>query len=120
MITSDVVTIPMRIAKSHLQLNANVVEMRTVPMSVEVSSVAFNATVGSNGETLGASIGAAYMMGNAVLYDGAYEVTPKALIDQTLETAQKLMERDVTVFKVPYYQTSNEHGDTVYIASEAN
>lgn len=53
---------------------------------------------------------------NAKTYDGAYEVTPMADEEQVLVTAQKLMADDVTIHKVPYYETSNEHGITVYIA----
>ena len=52
----------------------------------------------------------------AETYDGAYEVTPMADVEQVLATAQKLMADDVTVHKVPYYETSNDHGMTVYIA----
>ena len=52
-------------------------------------------------------------------YDGPYEVTPKAWDAQTLETAHKLMTDDVTVFKVPYYETINLFdGKTAYIAEE--
>ena len=53
-------------------------------------------------------------------YSGSYEITPKASQDQTLNTANKLLTDDITVFKVPYYQTSNVYGDTVYIAEESN
>lgn len=50
------------------------------------------------------------------IYNGNYTVVPSASDDITLETNNKIMERDVTVFKVPYYQTSNVEGTTVYIA----
>ena len=51
-------------------------------------------------------------------YDGDYEVTPLAHEAVVLPTAQKQMRDDVTVFKVPYFETTNEHGTTVYIAEE--
>lgn len=52
-----------------------------------------------------------------VPYDGEYEVTPTAS-EQHLDTANKLLKRDVTVHEVPYYQTSNESGGyTVSILS---
>ena len=51
-------------------------------------------------------------------YDGAYEVVPKAYEEQTLLTEGKIMTDDVTVFRVPYFETSNLSGETVYIASE--
>ena len=51
-------------------------------------------------------------------YEGPYTVTPKADAVQTLETRAKTMEDDVTVLAIPYYQTGNLYGDTVYIGSE--
>lgn len=55
------------------------------------------------------------------LYGGPYEVTPKARDAQVLETEGKLMTDDVTVFKVPYYETSNLFdGLTVCIAEDTN
>lgn len=49
-------------------------------------------------------------------YHGLYEVTPKAHIEQVLLTANKRMIQDVTVHQVPVYETTNDHGTTVYIA----
>ena len=52
-------------------------------------------------------------------YEGAYEVTPLADGSTTLETAQKFLDSNVVVSKVPYYETSNtDGGETVYIATE--
>lgn len=51
-------------------------------------------------------------------YSGDYVVVPKAENEQILKTAHKLMRDDVTVKKVPYFETSNQYGETVYIASE--
>lgn len=54
-------------------------------------------------------------------YDGLYEVIPLAFTDQILETKNKLMTDDITVFKVPYHETSNLfEGKTVYIAEVVN
>lgn len=52
-------------------------------------------------------------------YQGSYEVTPK-VAQQTLPTKERYLSKDVTVYGVPRYDTSNEYGTTVYIASEAN
>lgn len=55
------------------------------------------------------------------LYGGPYEVTPKAWSDQILMTNGKLMADDVTVFRVPFYETSNLFdGLTVFIAEDSN
>jgi len=55
--------------------------------------------------------------GDAELYTGDYTVTPKTH-SQVLDTANKKLLQDVTVKAVPYYETSNQRGKTVYIASE--
>lgn len=52
-------------------------------------------------------------------YSGSYEVVPK-VISQKLETKSKLMEDDVNIREIPYFETSNLYGDTVYIGSEVN
>lgn len=51
-------------------------------------------------------------------YDGAYVVTPRAHSEVVLETMGKTLGDDITVQEVPYYETSNTNGTTVYIASE--
>lgn len=53
-------------------------------------------------------------------YDGDYTVIPKAEEAILLETKGLIMKDDLTVTKVPYYETSNAYGITVYIASEVD
>jgi len=48
-------------------------------------------------------------------YAGPYEATPNPHEDVVLETAGKRMTDDVTVRKIPYWETSNTKGLTVYI-----
>lgn len=92
--------------------------MITIPMTIATDTITVPMQVGTDSQTIGMSIGAEYAVVTAETYDGSYEVIPKANQSQTLETANKLMEEDVLIFEVPYFQTSNEYGDTVYIASE--
>lgn len=51
---------------------------------------------------------------NDDVYEGEYSVTPSSAV-QTLETRGKTMREDVTVLAIPYFETSNESGTTVYI-----
>ena len=51
------------------------------------------------------------------IYTGAYQVTPKAFEETILDTDNKLMTDDVTVYEIPYAETSNTYGTTVTIAS---
>ena len=53
--------------------------------------------------------GGTWMAKALPIYDGAYTVTP-ITGDITLETAQKLMESDVVVEKIPYGEVSNSAG----------
>lgn len=50
-------------------------------------------------------------------YEGEYEVTP-AVDSQVMETKNRLMEEDVTILAIPYFETSNPTGKTVYIGGE--
>lgn len=47
-------------------------------------------------------------------YDGDYIVTPKTTT-QVLSTKNKRLTSDITVNSIPYFETSNEDGTTVYI-----
>lgn len=49
-------------------------------------------------------------------YDGEYEVIP-SVNEQTLDTSNKFLFNDVTVKEIPFYETSNTYGTTVYIAN---
>lgn len=51
-------------------------------------------------------------------YEGAYVVIPMVDTEQTLLTADKIMSDDVTVRAIPYYETSNPYGKTIYIGED--
>lgn len=51
-------------------------------------------------------------------YQGDYVVTPKANTETVLPTNGFKMLDDVTVLKIPYYETHGTHGTTIYIANE--
>lgn len=54
-------------------------------------------------------------------YDGEYKVIPKAFDSQMLDTANKVLDRNVVITEVPYYETGNEaNGVTAYIAKEGD
>lgn len=48
-----------------------------------------------------------------------YEVIPNTLEDQVLNTANKVLSKDIVVRKIPYQETGNtSEGTTVYIGME--
>ena len=51
-------------------------------------------------------------------YQGSYEVVSDPWYDTVMETSGKTMREDVIVKKIPYWETSNESGLTVYIGGE--
>ena len=50
-------------------------------------------------------------------YKGDYTITPK-IDSKTMRTKNKKMEDNVTVLAIPYYETSNLTGKTVYIGGD--
>lgn len=73
-----------------------------------------------DGDSVEVALGTAIIVQNLEgdKYEGEYIITPKADEDQVLPTRAKTMVDDLTVLRVPYFETSNIYGDTVYIASE--
>ena len=51
-------------------------------------------------------------------YQGNYTVVSKPFKVNTLNTSGLRMTQDITVEKIPYYETGNESGYTVYIGGE--
>ena len=49
------------------------------------------------------------------IYTGEYEVTPSVKEAITLKTNTKTLTNDVTVNKIPYYETSNQYGKSIII-----
>lgn len=54
------------------------------------------------------------------VYDGQYEIDPKANVATILDTSGKTLLNDIVIKKIPYFETSNLSGYTAYIASEVD
>lgn len=54
------------------------------------------------------------------VYDGEYVIIPQAFDETVLPTNGKVLTDDITVNRVPYFETHSQTGITVYIASEVN
>lgn len=50
-------------------------------------------------------------------YSGEYEITPQ-VESQTLQTKNRILRENMQVKEIPYYETSNLYGETIYIGSE--
>lgn len=50
-------------------------------------------------------------------YDGPYDVIP-SMSQQVLPTADRVLERNVKVEKIPYYEVGNDYGETFIIGGE--
>lgn len=91
----------------------------TIPMTVSTSRQVIPMLMSASRQVIPMSLGAAYITVDGEEYAGPYEITPKAWNEQVLQTEGKLMTDDVTVFRVPYYETVNLFdGKTAYIAEE--
>lgn len=54
----------------------------------------------------------------ADIYDGPTVVVPSSYFDQELHTKDKLVKSDIKVKTIPYYETANDTGKTIYIGNE--
>ena len=61
------------------------------------------------------TIKAAFVEGVGKDYTGPYEVTPKLYKNILLPTKGTMPKEDITVFKIPQYEVSNEAGGTTLI-----
>ena len=52
-------------------------------------------------------------------YNGDYEITP-TIIDQTLQTRNKVLNQDILINRIPYREENNDFGKTIYIGSEGD
>lgn len=72
-------------------------------------------TLSATSATLHGTLSARSVIG-ADIYDGEYTVHSEAHEVQTLPTANKHLIKNITVEKIPYYETSNlSDGITIYI-----
>lgn len=53
----------------------------------------------------------------AAEYSGPYDVIPR-FSEQILLTAQRLMQKDVTIKRIPQYEVSNDYGTTLILGDE--
>lgn len=90
-------------------MNPNVgISNVSIPVEVGTSQVVIQADL-SEAQIFSTEIGASYVLNKNADYEGDYTVTPR-LYDQTLETADKVMSDDVTVYEIPVVYTSNLYG----------
>lgn len=91
-------------------------EAMTLPLTVDISpSLDLRVT---RPMTVNIGMDMSIVTGIGVPYTGEYTVIPKANEETVLRTKEKRMLDDVTVTEIPYYETSNTSGTTVYIAGE--
>lgn len=100
----------------HPQLS-EYVEGNIVEVTADIVGSIVTVTPSLSGDvTVTAELTTAVHYSGSDIYDGTYEVTPLAHDAVVLPTRHKQMRDNVTVFKVPYYETTNVSGTTVYIA----
>lgn len=99
--------------------------MDIIPIAVEQPSVydviveddGYNVDI-SDDKNVAVNIDVAILHPYESDYEGVYTVTPKVHTETVLPTTGKTLSDDVTVLEIPYYETTGEHGTTIYIADE--
>lgn len=91
---------------------------KDIPLRFVIRDMSFRADMKIRSEEFKLDIKNYQGIKNADVYTGAYTVTPKDIAQQ-LKTKNKLLNKDVMVKKIPFFETSNdEGGNTVYIGKE--
>lgn len=91
---------------------------KDIPLRFVIRDMSFRADMKISSEEFKLDIKNYQGIKNADVYTGAYTVTPKDIVQQ-LKTKNKLLNKDVMVKKIPFFETSNdEGGNTVYIGKE--
>ena len=91
---------------------------KDIPLRFVIRDMSFRADMNICSEEFRLDIKNYQGIKNADIYTGAYTVTPKDIAQQ-LKTKNKLLNKDVMVKKIPFFETSNdEGGNTVYIGKE--
>ncbi len=74
-----------------------------------------NVCLCENTQTVEVSLASAISQQPRSDYSGPYTVIPMAFSDVELDTNWKTLRDDVVIKEIPYYETSNVSGFTVYI-----
>ena len=68
-------------------------------------------------ERLDGELGIIQRGANVDPYTGEYTVVSRVFEEQTLPTKRKFLTDEITVLEIPYIETSNEYGKTVFIGN---
>ena len=90
--------------------------MKTVYNVSVIEDQIINVSLRENVQTINATLDVDVMRQPRSDYDGPYTVTPLAFSNIELDTNGKTLSDDIVIEKVPYYETSNVSGMTIYIA----
>ena len=108
---TDSVALDIRNDVSHITIDKKVVKLsckddNSIGLSIEKDDVA----------ALSPEMGVIEVIKDVDYYTGSYSITPLVKTSTTLPTKEKYLQQNITVEKVPYFQTYNVgDGYTVYI-----
>lgn len=64
----------------------------------------------NGGGSVALSVGEPFIDGGGIPYEGEYTIRPQPRAEVVLPTANRRLAADVTVERIPYYETSNVSG----------
>lgn len=81
-----------------------------VGLEIAATNEAVDFDIAFSGETVDLGVDTEIRAVTLEEYDGAYVVIPKVSQEQVLETKNKAMTDNVTVYEIPITRTTNPHG----------
>lgn len=91
------------------QITANINIDGTITGTISNNKLSVSASI-SEANKMTANLNFPEVVINSNIYDGEYIITPSTDTDQVLETKHTYLDGNVTVLKIPTYETSNEVG----------
>lgn len=105
--------IPVSVTETNVSIPVVIDDNTIIPASIVEANVSFPAGVEELNYQIPVGIDSRIVVNNDY-YTGNYTVEPSANQDIVLPTAHKVMREDVTVVRIPVWETSNVSGGTTF------
>ena len=94
-----------------MKMNSEIITPISIKGEISDNKISINGVLTSNNNIL---VGSVNTSTSAPPYTGSYDIIP-SIEEQTLNNKNKLLSDDLSIKEIPYFETSNPYGETIYI-----
>lgn len=92
-------------------MNSEIITPISINGEISENQLSINGVLTSNNNVL---VGKVNTSTSAPPYTGSYDIIP-SVEEQILNTRNRLLSDDLSIKEIPYFETSNPYGETIYI-----